>query len=106
MSSIGKHGIRKMAEMNMQKARYAKKRFTENGISVVYEGSFFNEFVIQLNQDISEVNAALLEKGILGGFELGKINPSYQGQMLVAVTEIRTKQEIDQLVKELGDIHV
>lgn len=106
MSSIGKHGIRKMAEMNMQKARYAKKKFAENGISVVYEGSFFNEFVIQLNQDITKLNAALLEKGILGGFDLGKINPAYQGQMLVAVTEIRTKQEIDQLVKELGDMHV
>ncbi|MFD1412755.1 aminomethyl-transferring glycine dehydrogenase subunit GcvPA [Oceanobacillus jeddahense] len=106
MSSIGKHGIRKMSEMNMQKARYAKKKFEENGISVVYDGSFFNEFVIQLNQDISQVNAALLEKGFLGGFDLGKLDESYQGQMLVAVTEIRTKQEIDQLAEELGDMHV
>ncbi|WP_152656201.1 aminomethyl-transferring glycine dehydrogenase subunit GcvPA [Oceanobacillus sp. CFH 90083] len=106
MSSIGKHGIRKMAEMNMQKARYAKKKFIENGITVVYEGSFFNEFVIELKQDITKVNAALLEKGFLGGFDLGKLDPSCQGQMLVAVTELRTKQEIDQLAKELGDIHV
>lgn len=105
MSSIGKHGIQKMSEMNMQKARYAKKKLKEEGISIVYDGPFFNEFVIQLNQDITKVNAALLEKGILGGFDLGKIDPSYHGQMLVAVTEIRTKQEIDQLAKELGDMH-
>lgn len=105
MSSIGKHGIRKMSEMNMQKARYAKKKLKEEGISIVYDGPFFNEFVIQLNQDITKVNAALLEKGILGGFDLGKIDPSYHGQMLVAVTEIRTKQEIDQLAKELRDMH-
>ncbi|WP_080874591.1 aminomethyl-transferring glycine dehydrogenase subunit GcvPA [Oceanobacillus timonensis] len=105
MSSIGKHGIRKMSEMNMQKARYAKKKLKEKGIAIVYEGSFFNEFVIQLDQDIAKVNTALLEKGILGGFDLGKVDPSYQGQMLVAVTEIRTKQEIDQLAEELGDIY-
>ncbi|GIO23152.1 aminomethyl-transferring glycine dehydrogenase subunit GcvPA [Oceanobacillus sp. J11TS1] len=106
MSSIGKHGIRKMAALNMQKARYAKKKLMEHGIPIVHDGPFFNEFVIQLDKDISEVNAELLEKGFLGGFDLGRVDNAFQGQMLVAVTEIRTKQEIDQLAKELGDIHV
>ncbi|MFD1066232.1 aminomethyl-transferring glycine dehydrogenase subunit GcvPA [Oceanobacillus locisalsi] len=106
MSSIGKHGIRKMAELNMQKARYAKKKLKEMGLAVVYEGSFFNEFVIQLDQDIAKVNAALHDKGFLGGFDLGNVDPSYHGQMLVAVTEIRTKQEINQFAEELGDMHV
>lgn len=107
MSSIGKHGLRKMAELNMQKARYLKKKLLEQGIHVLYDAPFFNEFVIKLDKkDISEVNKQLLEKGYLGGYNLGQFNKAYEGQMLVAVTEVRTKAEMGQFAKELGDINV
>lgn len=105
MSSIGKHGLKKMAELNMKKARYAKKQFQESNIPVLFEKPIFNEFVVQLNKPVSEVNQALLEKGIVGGFDLGRDYPEFENCMLVAVTEIRTKEEIDQLVKEVGDIN-
>lgn len=105
MSSIGKHGIRKMAELNMQKARYAKKQFEVAGFEVVGEGSFFNEFIVKLPVSVKVANDKLLEKGIIGGYDLATYYPELEGHMLIAVTEIRTKEEIDAFVKELGDIH-
>ena len=105
MSSIGKYGLKKMAELNMKKARYAKKKFEVAGIQVLFERPFFNEFVIQLDKSVAEVNDAVLDKGIIGGYDLGRDFPELENAMLVAVTEIRTKEEIDQFVKEVGDIN-
>jgi len=105
VSSIGKHGLKKMAVLNMQKSRYLKAQLEEKDISVTTKGAFFNEFVIKLNDDITKINKKLLDKGIIGGFDLGIIYPELKNHMLVAVTEIRTKEEIDTFVKELGEIN-
>lgn len=105
MSSIGKHGLKKMSELNMQKARYAKQKFVEEGFEIVTNGTFFNEFVVKLPVSVSVANEKLLEKGFIGGYDLASYYPELEGHMLVAVTEIRTKEEIDAFVKELGDIH-
>lgn len=105
MSSIGKHGLRKMAAINMKKARYAKQVLQQAGVTVAYEGAFFNEFVVKLNKPAASINDRLLEKGFIGGYDLEKDYPGLTGYMLVAVTEIRTKEEIDQFAKELRDIN-
>jgi len=105
MSSIGKHGLKKMAVLNMQKARYLKQKLEEASIPVSLEGSFFNEIVIKLKTSISEVNEKLLAKGMIGGYDLEQVYPDLENHMLIAVTEIRTKEEIDTFVKELGDIN-
>lgn len=105
MSSIGKHGLRKMAAINMKKARYAKQVLQQVGVTVAYEGAFFNEFVVKLNKPVASINDRLLEKGFIGGYDLEKDYPGLTGYMLVAVTEIRTKEEIDQFAKELRDIN-
>ena len=105
MSSIGKHGLKKMAELNMQKARYAKRKMEEIGIPVVFSGPFFNEFVIKLADSVSVINEKLLEKSIIGGYDLELAYPELTGHMLVAVTELRTKAEIDTFVKELGEFN-
>lgn len=54
---------------------------------------------------MKEANKRLLEKGIIGGYDLGLDYPELQQHMLVAVTELRTKEEIDTFIKELGDRH-
>ncbi|MBE2920790.1 aminomethyl-transferring glycine dehydrogenase subunit GcvPA [Anoxybacillus flavithermus] len=105
MTALGKNGVKEMATMNIQKAHYAKETFVNHGFDVVFTGPFFNEFVIRLNEPIAEVNKKLLEKGIIGGYDLGRDYPELQNCMLIAVTELRTKEEIDTLVKELGDCH-
>ncbi|WP_405101218.1 aminomethyl-transferring glycine dehydrogenase subunit GcvPA [Oceanobacillus sp. FSL H7-0719] len=104
MSSIGKHGLKKMAELNMKKARYAKKKFAEMNINVLFDHPFFNEFVIELKKPVIEVNELLLEKGFVGGYDLSRDYPELGNAMLVAVTEIRTIEEIDYFIKEVGDI--
>lgn len=105
MTSLGKHGVKEMAVLNMKKTRYAKQKLAEANVPVVFEGSVFNEIVVKLSTSVSEVNDKLLEKGIIGGYDLGKVSPDLENHMLIAVTEIRTKEEIDTFVKELGDIH-
>lgn len=105
MTALGKNGVKEMATMNIQKAHYAKEAFVNHGFDVVFTGPFFNEFVIRLNKPVAEVNKKLLEKGIIGGYDLGRDYAELQHCMLIAVTELRTKEEIDTLVKELGDCH-
>ncbi|GAB3052081.1 aminomethyl-transferring glycine dehydrogenase subunit GcvPA [Virgibacillus ainsalahensis] len=105
MSSIGKQGLKKMAGLNMRKARYLKQKMQEANIPVATEGVFFNELVIDCQQSVYEINEKLLDKGIIGGYDLEQTYPEQKGKMLVAVTEIRTKEEIDTFVKELRDIN-
>ncbi|EPR30034.1 Glycine dehydrogenase [decarboxylating] [Geobacillus sp. WSUCF1] len=105
LSALGKRGVKEMAAMNMQKAHYAKVELEKRGLSSPFAGPFFNEFVIRLGRPVSDVNDRLLEKGIIGGYDLGADYPELAGHMLVAVTELRTKEEIDRFVNELGDGH-
>lgn len=89
----------------MQKAHYAKSELQKRGLLSPFAGPFFNEFVIRLNQPVDDVNARLRQKGIIGGYNLGFDYPELANHMLVAVTELRTKEEIDRFVNELGDGH-
>ncbi len=105
MTALGKQGVREMAQANIQKAHYAKSTFMAAGYQVVFNGPSFNEFVVKLNKPVKDVNQGLLKKGIIGGYNLGRDFPELDKHMLIAVTELRTKAEIDQFVKELGDYH-
>ncbi|WLR56370.1 aminomethyl-transferring glycine dehydrogenase subunit GcvPA [Mesobacillus subterraneus] len=105
MTALGKKGVREMAVANIQKAHYAKKAFKENGFEIAFEGPTFNEFVVKLNKPVKEVNQKLLEHGIIGGYDLGRDDSNLENHMLVAITELRTKEEIDTFVKEMGDIN-
>jgi glycine dehydrogenase subunit 1 len=105
MTALGKKGVREIAASNLQKAHFAKDAFKQQGFEIVYDGHSFNEFVIKLNQPVKEVNQKLLQKGIIGGYDLGRDYPELAHHMLIAVTEQRTKEEIETLVKELGDLH-
>jgi glycine dehydrogenase subunit 1 len=100
MTALGKQGIRHMAQLNVEKANYMEKSLQKKGFIVTNEAPFFNEFVVELPCPIKEVNTKLLEAGIIGGFDL-ESDYGFDNQMLIAVTEQRTKEEIDQFVKVL-----
>jgi glycine dehydrogenase subunit 1 len=104
MSALGKNGIKETAWQNVQKAHYAKKAFEKNGLTVAFDGPFFNELVVRLSRPVKEMNKKLLEKGFIGGYDLGRDHSDLEGHMLVAVTELRTKDEIDAFAQELGGI--
>src|SRR5690606_35212744 len=96
-------GIKEISTKNIQNAYYAKQKFIENGYKIAYEGPFFNEFVVKIDKKIKDANRNLIQKGIIGGYDLGRDYPDLENHMLIAVTELRTKEEIDTLVRELGD---
>jgi glycine dehydrogenase subunit 1 len=100
MTALGKQGIRHMAQLNVEKADYMAKSLQKKGFIVTNEAPFFNEFVVELPCPIKEVNVKLLEAGIIGGFDL-ESDYGFDNQMLIAVTEQRTKEEIDQFVEVL-----
>ena len=105
MTALGKQGIQEMAKQNIVKTRYAKNAFERAGFDVVYQGPHFNEIVVKTTGSVKEINKALIEKGIIGGFDLGRAYPELENHALIAVTEIRTKEEIDALVAEMGAIY-
>ncbi|HET7579751.1 MAG TPA: aminomethyl-transferring glycine dehydrogenase subunit GcvPA [Bacillales bacterium] len=104
MAALGKHGMKEIAYQNAQKAAYARKALEKQGIHPLYEGPFFNEFVIELAKPVKEVNRKLLEAGIIGGYNLGRDDKERDHQMLVAVTELRTKKEIDIFAEKVGGL--
>ncbi|WP_018661556.1 aminomethyl-transferring glycine dehydrogenase subunit GcvPA [Heyndrickxia acidiproducens] len=103
MAALGKTGVKEMALANISKAQYARKKLKAHGFRPAFDAPFFNEFLVKMPKNIKEINHYLLEKKIIGGYDAGRDYPDYRGHMLVAVTEMRTKEEIDQFVKELGE---
>lgn len=105
MSLLGEHGLRQLAQLNYHKAHYAAKQIASlPGFSLWSEALFFNEFVIECPDPVSEINDHLLDHNILGGYDLGQDYPDLATHMLIAVTEMNTRDEIDVLVDVLAEV--
>jgi glycine dehydrogenase subunit 1 len=104
MSAVGKNGIRSVAESTVQNTQYAISRLTEAGARIKYKGSVFGEFVLSLPIEASQVRDELHKRGILAGLPLGEYFEGEEHSLLVAVTEIRTKDEIDWFASELASV--
>jgi glycine dehydrogenase subunit 1 len=96
-SVMGPEGLREVAELSISKAHYLAQRMQEAGFELRYpEAPFLWEFAVEL-PDVKWANETLLENGIVGGLDLG------DGAMLVAVTEKRTKEELDAFVEVVAN---
>jgi len=105
LSLLGKKGLRQVAELCYQKAHYAAQELSKiDGMGLCFTEPFFHEFALCVNRPVDEVNAHLLEHGIIGGYDLGQDYPSLKDHMLIAVTEMNTKEEIDTLVEVLSEV--
>lgn len=105
LSLLGKKGLREVATQSMQKAHYAAKKLTESGkYKLVSDKPFMYEFAITGDFDPVDVQEKLLEKGFLGGFGIGSDYEEYPNAMIFAVTEQRTKEEIDALAQALEEV--
>ncbi len=103
MSLLGKHGFRQLAELCYHKAHYAAQKIAAlPGYSLWSPTPFFHEFVVRCPQPVEEVNEHLLEYDILGGYDLSQDYPQLENHMLVAVTEMNSKEEIDHLADALA----
>ena len=94
LSLLGKEGLKEVNVLSCDGAHYLYNKLIESGkFAPVYDKPFLKEFVVKTDLDMEKVNARLLENGIMGGLLLG------DGKVEFAVTEKRTKEEIDNLVK-------
>lgn len=93
LSLLGMKGLREVNALSADGAHYLYTRLLETGkFQPLFEKPFLKEFVVKTDLDMKKVNAYLLEKGIMGGVDLG------DGKVMFAVTEKRTKEEIDNLI--------
>lgn len=105
LSLMGKQGLRRAAELCYHRAHYAADEIDKlPGYEVLRRGPFFKEFVVRCPRPASEVNAALREQGIVGGYDLALDYPRLGDAMLLCVTEMNNKAEIDRLVQTLATV--
>ena len=105
ISTLGKQGLQEVANLCYQKAHYAANELAKiKGFSINFDEPFFHEFVLQTPKPAGEVNHHLLDHGILGGYDLGADYPDMKNHLLVAVTEMNSKDEIDTLVEVLKEM--
>jgi glycine dehydrogenase subunit 1 len=72
------------------------------GWEVALQAPYFHEFVVRTPQPASEVNAKLLENGIIGGLDLAMVDPALDRHLLVCTTETSSRSTIDTIVKTLA----
>jgi glycine dehydrogenase subunit 1 len=102
LSCFGKRGLKEMARMNLSKAEYAKKAVSRlRGCRLAFSSPTFNEFVLKIEGDPEKVLSGLKAERILGGLSLAKLYPELNRHLLVTVTEMNTKEEIDSWAKAL-----
>lgn len=105
MATLGKEGIKEVAVQSFKKAHHTANLLTATGkYELLFKQPFFKEFAVKCPVPVETLNAKLLEKGILGGFDLKKCNPDLGDAMLIAVTENRTMEEIQKFVEIMEEI--
>jgi glycine dehydrogenase subunit 1 len=100
LTALGPQGLRETAELCMRKAHYAAERLcTVPGVSLKFNRPFVKEFTVSVRGDVGKLLATLRQSGYHAGLSLGRWYPNFADGLTVAVTEKRTKAEIDGLVE-------
>lgn len=108
LATMGKRGLRQVAELCFHKSHYAAAEIGKlKGFSINPQAPgqpFFKEFVVRLPGPAADINTRLrTQHGIVGGYDLGNDDPQLKNHMLIAVTEVNTRESIDRLVAALGE---
>ncbi len=99
---LGEEGFKELADLCLQKAHYlADGMAAIDGFSIPHKQPFFKEFPVLYKGDTCKLLGNLSDKGFLLGPDLGRFHPDWKGMFLVAVTEKRTKEEMDGLIKTM-----
>ncbi len=109
LSTMGPLGMEEVGDTMVKNSHYAKQRLTAiPGIRTEkFSGSFFKEFIVDFSETgktVAEINRLLLEKGIFGGYDLSIDHPELGQSALYCVTEVHSKEELDQLADALNSI--
>jgi glycine dehydrogenase subunit 1 len=99
LALLGRVGLRKLAEMNLAKAQYAKAKIQETpGLELPLSAPTFNEFAVRLGTPAGEALARARRAGIIGGLDLGAHAPELGSALLICTTELNPKESIDRLI--------
>ena len=101
MASVGGTGIGGLARLNHDKAEYLKKELRKAGFTISFDSPTFNEFVVEFPADFEITYRRLLEKKIVAGLSLAPYYPELANHYLLCVTETRSKEDMDALVREV-----
>ncbi|PKO01734.1 MAG: aminomethyl-transferring glycine dehydrogenase [Chloroflexi bacterium HGW-Chloroflexi-5] len=105
LSLVGKSGLKQVANLCFQKAHYAADVLGQvPGFSVLSDAPFFHEFILKCPRPVEAINALLLERDIIGGYDLGKDCEALANHMLICVTEMTSKDDIDYLASVLEEV--
>lgn len=105
MTLLGKQGLREVAALCLRKAHYAYNQLIETKrFNSYFQQPFFKEFTVKSQSPLNEINQKLLKNGIIGGYNLENDYPELKDCWLVAVTEKRSREQIDRLIKKVVEI--
>jgi glycine dehydrogenase subunit 1 len=103
LSLMGRSGIAEVGELCVRKAHYLAERISAiDDIELKYSASFFNEFVVSTPCNAVELVRALEQENILAGIPLGWFNPESERELLIAVTEKRSRDDLDRFATALS----
>jgi glycine dehydrogenase subunit 1 len=105
LSCLGPDGLADVGRACVAKAHHLRDALLETGrFSAPWEAPFAHEFALRYGGDVAAMQAAMLERGILAGVDLARFDGEDSGLVLFAVTERRTRAEIDRFVKEVASL--
>jgi glycine dehydrogenase subunit 1 len=102
---LGRQGLPELGELMLQRTVYARSRLAAlEGVELVHDQPVVREFAVRLAPPVDSVIAACQDRGVNPGFALEHDYPEYPGGLLVAITEQRSRADIDRLADTLGDV--
>jgi glycine dehydrogenase subunit 1 len=102
---MGKNGLPAVAKLCLQKAHYLADALQQiNGIKPVFPGSFFKEFAVTLPVEPGHLIKKMREEKIFAGIDLSRFDYGLENSLLIAVTEKRSRQEMDRYVELIQKI--
>lgn len=101
MATLGKTGIRELAKLNYDKSEYLKDQLKKAGFKIRFDSPTFNEFVCEFPDNFENHYNKLLDKKIVVGLPLAPYYPELTNNYLMGVTETKTKEDMDVLVREV-----
>ena len=103
LSWLGRHGITELAELMLQRTAYARSALAAiDGVELLHDQPVVREFAVTLDAPVDRVIERCAAEGVNPGYALGRDLPEHPDGLLVAITEQRSRADIDRLVSVLG----
>ena len=103
LSWLGRRGLVDLGELLARRTAYARERLAGvDGVSLLHEQPVVREFAVALDAPVDAVRARCLDEGVNPGYALHRDYPEFENGLLVALTELRTREDIDRLADVLG----